>query len=62
MNPGDVRPIGTRFTRTHLQWQITYEVINHLPRFDGGGLIEIVREVEREKISKPKPSETKDAS
>lgn len=58
----DLRPIGTRFVRTHLQWRITYEVINHLPRFDGGGLIEVVREVQREKLSKPEPGERKDAS
>lgn len=59
MSQDEIRPVGTTFERTSLGWKITYEVINHLPRFDGGGLIEIVREVQREKIGAPKPSETK---
>lgn len=56
-NDEPLRPIGTRFEQRLGEWMVTYEVLNHMPKWDGGGWIEILREVGRVKIGKP--SETK---
>ena len=55
----ELRLIGARYERQERGWVITYEVVDYATRFDGGGVVEIVREVERRKIGKPTPSETK---